>query len=316
MPGAGGAFGVLCFGALVAVFQLALTAPAAAQATPAPVPITPVGFHASGLDPSSADPVRVWVLGDSVMNDGSPAVAAALAATGEAQVVADSSIGGWGLTTQTAWAEDSSQIIEDYHPQMIVGTWSWDDPLVGSNPKLYSALLDRALGVWLTPGDGVHLVALIQFPPVGPNTFIKGALERLNYWITVTAEQDAWDRIARSMVDLFPGRVVYLSTAQVFAPGGRFLTWVRTAGGTWARVRQVDNAHLCVLGATEFGQTVVGDLQSILGLPAPAAGWQDGPWTGDLRYEIGPFGRRGCPAGGPPDVGYRGLAVPDPAGLT
>ncbi|HXW38219.1 MAG TPA: hypothetical protein VEJ44_00880 [Acidimicrobiales bacterium] len=298
-------------GALVASLQCFLSAPAAAQS--GSPPITPAGFHATGLDPSPANPVRVWILGDSVMNQGSPALSAALGATGEAQVVADSSFGGWGLTTQSAWIADSLQIIDDYHPQVIVGTWSWDDPMAGRDPRLYAALLAQAIGVWMSPGDGVRLVVLVQFPQPGPDLLIPGSIQRLRDWIKVTAEQDTWDRIARSMTSVFPGRVVYLSTAQVFAPGGRFVTWIRTDSG-WARTRQLDNAHLCVPGAIEFGQVVVSDLQSILGLNPPAPGWQDGAWTEDVRYQVGHYGPGVCPADAPPTADYNGVRVPDQGG--
>jgi hypothetical protein len=298
---------LLLGGALVACLQMVPAGPAASA--PAPPLITPAGFHAAGLDPSPTNPVRIWVLGDSVMNDGSPALSAALAATGEASVVADSSFGGWGLTTQTAWVADSRQIIEDYHPQVIVGTWSWDDTLAGRHPRRYAELLTKALNVWMAPGDGIRLVVLIQFPPAGPNLLIPGAIARLRDWVQVTAEQDAWDRIARSMTRVFPGRVVYLSTAQVFAPDGRFVTWTRTDGG-WARVRQVDNTHLCVAGAVEFGQAVVSDLQSILGLRTPAPGWQVGPWTADERYQVGHAGPGVCPTDAPRSSDYTGLRLP------
>lgn len=301
------------FACLIGLATPLLAAPGPAGAQSAPPTITPPGFTLAGGDPSTAAPLRVWLLGDSVMHDAAPALSAALGATGEATVVADSTFGGWGLTTQSAWEADSNQIIEDYRPQVVVGTWSWDDTMAGAHPRRYAALLTRALGDWLAPGNGVRLVALVQFPPVGPNPFVPGAIPRLDHWIEVTAEQEAWDRIARSMTSVFPGRVVYLSTAQVFAPGGRFVTWAHTAGG-WTRVRQVDNTHLCAFGAVEFGRSVVDELRSVLGLPAPTPGWQSGPWTADQRYQAGPFGPGACPANQPPMRTYTGVRVPTPGG--
>ncbi len=265
----------------------------------------------ASLSPSQSDPVRVWILGDSVMNDASPAIAAALAATGEATVVADSSFGGWGLTTQPAWIPQSQQILEDYQPQVIIGTWAWDDTLAGNDPKLYASLLAQAIRVWTEPGDGVQLVVLLQYPPVGPNTFLFSPAERARYWLEVTQEQDAWDRIARSMVSVFPGHVAYLTTSQLFAPGGRFLTWTETPSGSLVRIRQLDNVHLCPFGAAELGQLVVGDMQSMLGLGPPASGWQIGPWTADPRYNFGIGGPGACPDD-QPLPGYDGLLLPKP----
>lgn len=297
---------------LAAVPVVAGAGPAAAgpKTAPAVAPVTPVGFRLAGVDPSPAHPLRVWILGDSVMNDGSPAIGAALGATGEASVVADSSFGGWGLTRQLSWVQQSQQIITTFHPQVIIGTWSWDNTLAGDDPKGYAALLRQAMSVWLAPGDGVDLVVFLQFPQIGPPTFIQQANERQRWWAEQALGQDSWDRIAQGLVTDFPGHAVYLSTQQVFAPGGRFLTWAITTGSTWTRVRQVDNIHLCPYGAVEMGQLVVGDLEPILDLPPPAPGWQLGTWTQDPRFNIGLFGPGACPADRPLPGGYDGLLVP------
>ncbi|MGH9046376.1 MAG: hypothetical protein ACRDVW_03575 [Acidimicrobiales bacterium] len=273
-------------------------------------PVTPAGFRLAGTDPSQSHPIRFWLLGDSVMHDAAPAVTAALDATGEATVVANSTFGGWGLTTQLAWVRDSQQIIETYHPQVVVGTWSWDDTLAGDDPSLYASLLRQALEVWLAPGDGIQLVVLVQFPPVGPNTYIPATTRRIKSWTEVSQEQDEWDHIAQSMVRVFPGHAAYLSTSQVFAPGGRFLTWTRSVTGKWVRIRQLDNAHLCPYGAAEMGQLVIDDLQPMLGLPTPQPGWQDGSWSGDEQFNIGIGGPGACPVDQPPLPGYDGLLVP------
>jgi hypothetical protein len=304
-----GARALLSFGAIVAS-ALSWAAPGAGAGTSTD-PIVPSGFHVAGLSPSPSNPVRVWILGDSVMNDASPAIAAALAATGEATVVADSSFGGWGLTTQPAWIPQSQQILADYQPQVIIGTWSWDDTLAGDDPKLYASLLAQAIRVWTEPGDGVQLVVLLQFPPVGPNPYLFSASLRARSWLEVTQEQDAWDRIAESMVSVFPGHVAYLTTAQLFAPGGRFLTWTETPSGSLVRIRQLDNVHLCPFGAAELGQLVVSDLHSMLGLDPPAPGWVFGPWAADPRYNFGIGGPGACPEDRPLP-GYDGVLLPKP----
>jgi hypothetical protein len=281
--------------------------PAAGQGAHGGTP-EPPNFRFDGFDPTPSNPLRVWILGDSVMNDASPAVTAALRATGTVRVVADSSFGGWGLTTQQAWVADSQQIIDDYHPQVVLGTWSWDDTLAGDNPALYRSLLRQALSVWMAPGDGVQLVVLLQFPPVGPNPLLADPLARQRRWMLQTEEQASWDRAAMAMTKAFPGHVVYLPTAQVFAPGGVFLTWAKTPEGPWVRVRQVDNTHLCPYGAAEMGQLVADDLEQVLGIPAPAPGWQDSGWANDLRYGLVPVANV-CPDD-QPLAGYDGMRLP------
>jgi hypothetical protein len=267
------------------------------------------GAASVGAAPTPDDPLRVWVLGDSVMHDAEPALAAALAATGEAEVVADSSFGGWGLTTVPAWTADSEQIIAAYHPQVVIGTWSWDDTLAGDDPTVYLALLDQALSVWLAPGDGVKLVLLVQFPQIGPNAFIAQPLLRERLWATLTAEQRAWDADAVRAVQAFPGRARYLPTDQLFDPHGRFLTWAPVGGGLDVRVRQVDNIHLCPFGAAELAQLIVASLGDAVGLRSPVPGWEHGPWALDQRYNVGVAGPGACPTD-QPLPGYRGLPVP------
>jgi hypothetical protein len=300
---------------LLAVALAALLPPAGGPAASVRTssPHRPVGAETGaalvGWSPTPDDPLRVWVLGDSVMHDAEPALAAALAATGEAAVVADSSFGGWGLTTVPAWAADSEQIIAAYHPQVVVGTWSWDDTLAGDDPIAYLTLLDRALSVWLAPGDGVQLVLLVQFPQIGPNTFIAQPLVRARLWATLTAEQRAWDTDATRAVQAFPGHARYVTTDQLFDPHDRFLTWAPAGGGLDVRVRQVDNIHLCPFGAAELAQLIVASLGDAVGLRSPVPGWERGPWTLDQRYNIGVAGPGACPAD-QPLPGYRGLLVP------
>jgi hypothetical protein len=271
--------------------------------------VVPPGFRLAAPLGNPGGPLRFWVLGDSVMNDASPALAAALSATGEAAVVADSSIGGFGLSRVPMWAMDSRQIIEDYHPQVVIGTWSWDDTLAQNEPVAYGALLRQALSVWLTPGDGVELVVLVEFPQIGPNPVIGSPLLRQRLWATLTLEQRAWDREAEQVVSDFPGRAVYLSTDQVFAPGGSFRTWFQSPDGRYVRVRQIDNIHLCPFGAAALANALTEDLVGILGLPSPAPGWEFGSWTQLPRYQVGPLGPGACPDD-QPLPGYDGIPVP------
>lgn len=282
---------------------------AASKAASTRTRITPAVFRLAGPKPSPDQQLRVWLLGDSVLHDASPALADALAATGDATVVADSTFGGWGLTIQKAWVQDSLQIIDAWHPQVVIGTWSWDDSMAEAQPKAYAALLRRALGVWMTPGDGVELVVLVEFPQVGPNGLIRAAKARQRWWVQRTTAQDDWNRIARAVAADFRGHAVYLSTDPVFEPGGRYFTWVRTTSGSWVRARQVDDTHLCPYGVLELTQLVMSDLEPVLGLSPPGSAWTTGSWTLDPRLDNGPAS---CPDDQPPRD-YRGLPVPRPA---
>ncbi|MBO0728864.1 MAG: hypothetical protein J2P57_06365 [Acidimicrobiaceae bacterium] len=245
-------------------------------------------------------------MGDSVMNDSSLGVTAALQATGSAQVVVNSSFGGWGLSTDHLWPSDAEQAIARYHPQIVIGTWSWDDGPASAHPAAYEARLQQALRVLLRPGDGVDLVVLLQFPQTGPNGYVTDPGLQHSAWVQQTTQQNDWDRLAQQATAAFPGRALYLQTSQLFAPGGRFLQWMRDANGTWVRARKVDGAHMCPYGAASFGALITEDLSSRLHLGPMKAGWEFGAWTHDGRYNDPPGA---CPANQPAS-GYRGVAVP------
>ena len=255
---------------------------------------------------SPSNPYRVWIIGDSVMYDGSLGVTAALQSTGEVSVVANNAFPGWGLTRDPAWGSQVQSTTQRYRPQIVIGTWSWDDAEAQQAPQIYLQRLIATLHLLLSEGTGVKLVVLMQFPQSGPSTTIPDIAARAADWRSRTAVQRAWDRLADEAVKGFPGRAVYLTTDQLFAPGGRFLTWFPTSGGGWLRGRKLDNAHLCPYGAAQWGALVTADLAPALNLPAMRPGWELGAWTKDHRYNDPPGA---CPDDQPPR-GYNGVPVP------
>jgi hypothetical protein len=279
--------------------------------TDALAPMIPADLQLTGLDPSTANPLRMWIVGDSVMEDSSPGVTAALQATGDVQVVVNSSYGGWGLT-RVNWQNQSNQTIAQYRPQIIMGTWSWDDQVAAAHPAAYERLLHAAVAQWLAPGDGVDLVVLLQFPQSGPNPYYFQDTPRMRQaWSATTAGEKAWDAAARTVVLQFPGHALYLDTDQLFAPNGRFFTWFKTPDGAWIRARKIDATHMCPYGSAAFGQLVLNDLDRTLDLGAPTPGWQYRSWTTDPRYNDPPGA---CPNDQPP-AHYLGTAVPGAVGI-
>ncbi|HEX4163728.1 MAG TPA: acyltransferase family protein, partial [Acidimicrobiales bacterium] len=122
--------------------------------------------------PSPADPLRVMVLGDSVMQDASLGISAALEATGEA-TVASRTIPGFGLVNASNWRTSLPNLIQQAKPELIVATWSWDQygpstPNALHQPAAYTALLKSAVATMLTPGNGVEGVIFTEFPQSGP----------------------------------------------------------------------------------------------------------------------------------------------------
>lgn len=298
--------GLLTTGVLVIAGTIG---PAAASSAPVVLPILPASVSTVPLRLSPATPARpyrVWLVGDSVMGDAAPGVTAALEATGDISVVADSTAGGWGLTTDPGWPGDAWRIVQTDHPQIVMGTWSWDDSEAALQPAIYLQRLETAMRRLLSPGSGVEAIVLIQFPQIGPITELVNHPEITPAWKQTVATQYAWNRAAQQAVKAFPGQALYVPTAQLFAPGGRFLTWMRTTDGRWVRARKLDDAHLCPYGAAEFGGLLVQDLTPQLHLAKPKPGWEFGPWTHAHRYDQPPGA---CPNDQPPP-GYRGTLLP------
>jgi len=152
-------------------------------------------------------------------------------------------------------------------------------------------------------------VVALQFKQVGPIPYIFDPLTQAAEWTAANARQIAWNDIASEAVQFFPGRALYLSTAQLFAPGDRFFAWDRTPSGTWIRARKIDDTHMCPYGAAELGALVVNDLTPVLGLSPMAPGWQLGSWVQDPNFNDPPGA---CPADQPPPH-YDGVPVPGPA---
>lgn len=278
----------------------------AAVSTFAP-PVSPKAKVHLDIPPATrANPSRAWIFGDSVLQDSSLGIIAALEATGEVTLAVNSTFPGWGLTTLHTWPSWVSQNLARYHPQIAIGSWSWDDTEALSDPVAYRTLLTNFVRAMLAPADGVDVVVLLQFPQAGPVTSITDPKVRQLTWVKQTRAQNAWNAIARQVVAAFPGHALYLTTEQLFAPHGRFLTWMRTPQGKWIRARKLDNTHMCPYGAAQFGALITADLTPYLRLPAMKPGWEYGSWTLDPRYNDPPGA---CPDDQPPP-GYRGVEVP------
>ncbi len=297
---------------VIAVAASVLTGSVGPPAAPSrPVSLGRLAAPATALDLSvrpnpPGAPYRVWLMGDSAMVDASPGITAALTATGRVAVAVNTSFPGWGLTRIHGFAADTARIIATYHPQIVIGTWEWDDQTAATSPVAYRAELQNAVSDMLRPGNGVEAVVLMQYPQIGPDPSLADPAARARAWVHQVAIGRAWDQVARQVVGSFPGRAAFLTTRELFAPGGRFYSWFEEPSGGWVRARKLDNWHFCPYGAAEFGAYIVRGLAGPLALPAPRPGWETGAWTRDPRYNDPPGA---CPDDQPP-AGYRGTPVP------
>ncbi|HAM03658.1 MAG TPA: hypothetical protein DCQ30_15750 [Acidimicrobiaceae bacterium] len=303
-----GALAPAAFAGAAAVAALAAlpSTAAAAAAGPAPASATSVAgagglaretpLAASELAGASAlRPLRVTLLGDSVMRAQAPAVTAALQSTGAA-VVTDMAYPGWGLANDPGWPSGVPAMLRRTRAQVVVATWSWDGDWALSDPAGYRAALDRFVATLLDPpgATGVQAVVLEQFPPLGPLPQASGGPAGQARRV---AGVSAWNSAAASMPARFPGRVLYLPLAGAVESHGRYASWLPAGqAGRWVRVRSVDATHFCPAGAARYAAALLADLRTELPLP-PAGAWWSASWGRDRVYDT-PAGA--CPATGHP----------------
>ncbi|MFZ0250237.1 MAG: acyltransferase family protein [Acidimicrobiales bacterium] len=256
--------------------------------------------------PSPADPLRVMVIGDSVMQDASFGITASLQATGEA-TVDTRTILGFGLTTATNWPTSIPNLIRQTRAQVIVASWSWDQygpttPNALHQPVQYTNLLRRAVATMLTPGNGVEGVIFTEFPQSGDLAAANPA-DTPSYNRERRAGVRAWNDIAAKMTTDFPGRVMYFPLADSVLLDGKYSAWLPPEGdphapsSQWTRVRKLDKVHLCPEGSARYAAALLADMTSVFGLSPVDGDWSQGAWTTDPEFNNPPGG---CPDDHPP----------------
>ena len=309
-------------GVLSAVLIVVATFPAVADPAEAvrtaPLPAVPATSvpGAGGLagqqpitlssPPSPADPLRVMVLGDSVMHDASFGITSALESTGEA-AVATRTIDGFGLTTATNWRTSLPSLIKQTDAQLIIASWSWDQhgpttPNALHQPAQYSRLLRDAVETMLSPGNGVEGVIFTEFPQSGnipaPTPAGQAAYNKERRDGVV-----AWNDIAASMTKDYPGRVMYFPLADSIHLNGEFSPWLppeghpRAPSSQWIRVRRLDKVHLCPEGSARYAAALLADMTQVFHLAPASADWSQGSWTSDPNFNDPPGS---CPDDHPP----------------
>jgi peptidoglycan/LPS O-acetylase OafA/YrhL len=306
----------MALGARSAAAELVAGPPGAAAAA-----MVPGGGGYAGEQPiplpadtvlSRARPLRVMLIGDSMMKGAELGMNAALDSTGEV-VVADRSIDGFGLSVDRIWRRSLPELIAQVRPDIIIGTWGWDgtctwDPQIQHQPCAlqepvdYKHELEQAVRLMLSPGDGVSGVIFAQYPLLGPLKASTGPDQRAA-GADREAGEAAWQEIVASMPSEFPRRVMYLPVGSSVLLQGRFSAWLppstRPAAprSQWVRVRMEDEVHLCPAGVTRYADAILADLTAIYRLAPASPRWWDGSWVDDPGYNDPPGS---CPDDHPP----------------
>jgi hypothetical protein len=249
------------------------TAPATTEATTTQPPTTPAPTTTTTEPgprrPTTADPLRIVLAGDSVMAGLAPALKAALEADGTSQVrfVLTPSVLR-DPTVRFTW----NQQLEELNPEivvMFVGTWESEvlrtgDGAASTDPTWRTQYEANVLDPWLQliTSRGASVI-WIGNPAVG-NEEANASFSALN----------------AAYADL-PNRwpmVTYLSSQMALnGPGDGFHDVISDADGTWVRTRQIDGLHLCPGGAALLGEQLVAQLTTVW-KANEAPGWQAGDW--------------------------------------
>ncbi len=265
----------------------------------------------AGREISRRHPLRVMLLGDSVMAGAELGIDAALGSTGDVRLF-DRAIDGFGLSTDPIWRRSLPYLIARAHPELIVATWSWDEsctegpaihrgPCALQAPAAYKAELEAAVRLMLG-SPGVAGVIFLQFPLLGPVPAPTPSIEREETDARLAGES-AWSHIVASLPAVFPRRVMYLPVGASLLWHGRFSPWLppetdpNAPPSRWVRVRMVDNVHLCPAGVVRYTDALLADMTALFHLPRARPSWWRGAWTSSSRYNTPPGS---CPADHPP----------------
>jgi hypothetical protein len=263
--------------ALLGIFSVAFCAFAVTLDPPkstipyANMKVSDLGIRTETLNPTKTSntgqpAAKVWIIGDSGAMDASPALAAAMEATGATQFTFGAGPG-FGLTTGIDWRSDWSKAIAESRPDLAVMMFgSWDLPFIRENGEAaYEKQVDEA--VTLLTDNGIRVMLL----PVMPG----GKLD-----------VSSVDRIFASVAARHPGMAVNPSITSAFAaPDGSTPRYWVGDDGTVHLLRKADNWHLCQEGAGNLAEVIVNQAYE-LGWSAPlSADWANGAWRDAWQFD-------------------------------
>ena len=253
---------------------------------------------------SASDPLRVGFIGDSLMYYAYGGIRAALNSTGDTETGA-MSYPGFGLVDQESPAgfvttaspsEIASRMRElatfrtSFHPDVVVGTWTWDNAFAAQHPAAYENLLEEAVTT-LTEGPGAAKgVIFVPFPTPGPNPPHPSDVEAALFNPRAEA---AWDKAITNVEARMPGKVMVIPADDSVLLNHRFAKWLPPGNRPdapypqWVQVRMPDNVHLCQNGVVRLASALVADLQSLFGINPPTEKWVNGAWSREPIYSVG-----------------------------
>ncbi len=231
---------------------------------------------------SAAAPLRVLVVGDSVMLGAEIAIAAALEATGVV-VVEQVAVTDLGLSRLDAydWRSEWPAIIERVDPEVvIVHVGPGDGAAVDANGQhWYQGIVEHAVRILGAGG------AEIVWVGAAPNA----------WFLDDERARHAVNEVFAQLPTRFADVVSYVAP-EPFLTGvdGRFAFDLPGPDGATERVRMSDGVHLCPSGAARFARATLQSLSEHWDLPEPVEAWSTDEWTLDPRFAPAALGP--CPS--------------------
>ena len=224
--------------------------------------------------PTADDPLRVLILGDSIMYDAAFGIEAALEATGVAEVERQAVLG-FGFDSTYDWRSAYPGLFEEYRPEVIVIMMGgWDAHLVDQNGSpVYVALVDEAVGVMRSQGAEILWLSYPHGQPDADRTAARVAL----------------NEVFAALPARWPGVVTYIDIGPVLGnPDGTWAQALPGPDGALQLVRKPDGGHICPYGSQLLGDAVRDTLTPLWGLSAPNPAWVLGEWRSVRAYNDPP----------------------------
>lgn len=242
-----------------------------------------------------AHPLRIVLVGDSMIGLSGPGVVAALEATGEVRAF-NFGYPGFGTSTFKYWRGYVRHAVTVTHANLLFFSTSWDGRVARDEPAEYHQRMLELISIARTAGASG--VVFLQYPRTRPSYDISPASQQSNKRAVA-----AWNADVAALPAELPGVAMYFPIAAGVELHGTFSPWIppprdpTAPRSTWDRVRRVDGVHLCPPGIELYAAPIASDTASVWNLPEPKAGWWVNGWQRAPKI-VG--GANFCPADHPP----------------
>lgn len=235
----------------------------------------------TGRTLSATEPLRVTLLGDSILYDAEPAIVANLWSTGVVAIADRTSPGfnfghglGFNANDDFNWRVVIRNAVAETRPEVIIawfGIIDSDGIASGKEtPEAFATSLREALGVMTANDTKVVLYGVV------PSVSAAGKP-------TAAAMGRGTDAVMQSIATEFAGTVQFVDTTYLLSPTGAA---VYVMDGQ--RVRKLDLIHICPDGAVRIAESIHSVLAMSWPLPPSAPGWTTGAWRTNSRYDDPP----------------------------